>query len=263
MKIVDCINQVPAPDLWIKLTADEKGIDFSDLTYVVNPYDEFAVEEALRIKEKNTGSNVLVVSMGTAKTIDAIRSCLALGADDAVHLKDDLFEGADANTTAFLLGEAIKKRGFDLILCGKQAVDDDNASVGIMLAEILNIPHIAVITKLEISADGKSAVAHREIEGAVEVIECPLPAVFTCQKGLNEPRYASLTNVMKAKKKPVEEIDKVKLAIADTSFSAKESSKAKVIKYSRPPKRSAGKIIPSENKEVAIQELIKVLTPII
>ena len=259
MRIVTCVKQVLATDIMIRPTDDGKRVDPESLKFIVNPYDEFAVEEALRIKEKIPGCNITVISMGDAETIEAIRNCLALGADDAVHLKDDCFEGADANTKAFILSESIKKHGYDLILCGKQSVDDDNASVGIMLAEMLNIPHVAVIIKLEISEDGKSAIAHREAEGCVEIIECSLPAVFTCQKGLNIPRFLSLANVMKARRKRIEQIDKAQLQIPYESFSAKEYSKARIIKYYSPPKRESVKIIPSDDKYSAAQELARIL----
>ncbi|HHT9126794.1 MAG TPA: electron transfer flavoprotein subunit beta/FixA family protein [Candidatus Brocadiia bacterium] len=273
MNIVVCVKQVPSTEAQIKIDSSGTGIDTSNLTYVVNPYDEFAVEEALRIKESLPaisgaglgGGKVTIISMGPDRATEAIRSCLAMGADDAVHIKGDFspkdviargeapkqsqFEGIDSYTTALILSEAIKRIPYDIILCGKQAVDDDNGAVGIELAELLNIPHVAVINKLEIDANARKAIAHRQIEGGIEVVECTLPAAFTCQKGLNEPRYATLPGIMKAKQKPCETI-----VVGATG----RSPLLRLAKLELPPQRKAGKIIGGEPQEVA-KELVRSL----
>jgi electron transfer flavoprotein beta subunit len=218
----------------------------------MNPYDEFAVEEALKIKEKSGGS-VTVVCLGPQRATEAIRTGLAMGADKGVHLNDDAFEGADSYSTAKALAAAIKPLSYDLILAGKQAVDEDNAQVFAALAELLDISHVSVVTQLDVADDGKSAVAQREIEGgAKEVIQVSLPAVIACQKGLNEPRYASLPGIMKAKKKPIDVVD-----LGASGLSADEAgaqgAKVKNQKFSLPPEREAGKVLEGEPEEVAAQ----------
>lgn len=178
---------------------------------MINPFDEYAVEEAIRIKEGLGKGAVTVVSLGPESTKETLMGALAMGADRALHIIGETHLGVDSYLTAFLLSQAIKGRPFDVILCGKEAVDDQNGAVGIQLAELLNIPHAAVITKLHVDAAGK-ATAHRQIEGGTEILECTLPALFTCQKGLNEPRYPSLPGIMKAKKKPYETVSVTDIA---------------------------------------------------
>jgi electron transfer flavoprotein beta subunit len=207
VKIVVCIKQVPATESKLTILPDGTDIDRTGLTAIVNPYDEFAVEEALQIKERLGAGDVTVLSMrphALQKTEDALRTCLAMGADKAVLLSDPAFEGGDGFSTSVALAAALRRLGCDLLLFGKQAVDDDAAAVGIQVAELLGMPHVAVVNKLDIRPESRTILAHRQIEGAVEVVEAPLPAVITCQKGLNEPRYPSLPGIMKAKQKPLE-----------------------------------------------------------
>ena len=164
MNVIVCMKRVPDTEALIKIKSDGSGIVTDDIKYVMDPYCEFAVEEALKIKEK-FGGQAILVTMGPQRAVEALRTGLAMGADRSIHLNDPAFEGADGFTTAKTLAEAIKKETFDLILCGKQAVDDDMAQVGPSLAELLNLPHVTLITKLEISADQKKAKVEREIEG--------------------------------------------------------------------------------------------------
>ena len=252
MNILVCMKQVPDTEAKIQINPSASGIVTEGIKYVMNPYDEFAVEEALRIKEK-LGGAVTIVCMGPSRATESIRTALAMGADKGVHLNDPAFEGADSYATAKALSVAIKKLQCDLILVGKQAVDLDNAQVYAALAEMLNVPHVSIVTKLEIAADGKSAVAEREIEGgAKEVVQVTLPAVIAAQKGLNEPRYASLPGIMKAKKKPIDNVD-----LAGSGLSANEAgekgSKLKITKYSMPPERQAGKRFEGEPEDVTGQ----------
>ncbi|UCD56070.1 MAG: electron transfer flavoprotein subunit beta/FixA family protein, partial [Candidatus Hydrogenedentota bacterium] len=195
MKIIVLMKQVPDTETKVQVKPGETTISTEGVTYVINPYDEFAIEEALKIKDAKGEGEVALVSLGWDKAAEALRTGLAMGADKAVHLNDPAFLGGDACSVAVALSKALKKMEYDLILCGKQAIDYDNHQVGVRVAELLEIPHVAVVTKLELQ-DGKAA-AHREVEGGTEVIETPLPAVITCQKGLNEPRYASLKGIMK------------------------------------------------------------------
>ena len=173
MKILVCVKQVPATDSRIKPAADGAGIDPAGLEYVINPYDEIAIEEALRIREK-LGGEVVAVGIGGARAEEGLRTCLALGVDRACILKDDGVSLLDACQVASHLAAIIRTESPDLVLMGKQAVDDDQMAVPSMLAEFLDWPQATVVIKLVIAADGKSATADREIEGAVEVVTLPL-----------------------------------------------------------------------------------------
>ena len=257
MNIIVCMKQVPDTESKIKIAPDGNGIDTEGIKYVMNPFDEYAVEEALKIKEK-LGGSVTIVCMGPDRATEAIRTALAMGADKGVHLNDPAFEGSDSLGTAKLLAKAIGTLDYDLILCGKQAVDEDNAQVYAALAELLNIPHVSVVTNLEIGEDGKSAVAQREVEGgAKEIVEASLPAVIAAQKGLNEPRYASLPGIMKAKKKTIDKLD-----LAAVDFGADEvgiaGSKVKNSDYTLPPERAAGKVLEGEVEEIT-PEVVRLL----
>ncbi|MCX5909088.1 MAG: electron transfer flavoprotein subunit beta/FixA family protein [Deltaproteobacteria bacterium] len=256
MNVIVCLKQVPDTESLIKIKPDGSGIGTDDIKYVMNPFCEIAVEEALRIKEKSGGQAILV-TMGPQKAVEALRTGLAMGADRSIHLNDPAFEGGDGFATAKALAEVIQKETYDLILCGKQAVDDDMAQVGQSLAEFLNLPHVTLITKLEISADKKKAKVQREVEGGREVIEVNLPAVFTCQKGLNEPRYASLPGIMKAKKKEVKLINLAILGLPADQVGA-AGSKTKILKYLPPSSRSPGKMVSGEIADAA-KQLVKLL----
>jgi len=257
VNIIVCMKQVPDTETKIKILPDATGIDAEGVKFVMNPYDEFAVEEALLIKEK-FGGEVVIVCLGPDRSTEAIRTALAMGADRGVHLNDAAFEGSDSYVTAKLLAKAIGETEYDIILMGKQAVDNDNSQVYAALAEFLDIPHASVVTNLEMAEDGKSAVATREIEGgAKELIEIQLPAVIAATKGLNEPRYASLPGIMKAKRKEIKVLD-----LAAVGFEAgqvgTDGSKVKMSGFSLPPEREAGKTIEGEPEEQAA-ELVKLL----
>ncbi len=252
MNIIVCMKQVPDTAARITVSGDGKGIETGDLSYVVNPYDEYGVEEALKVKEK-LGGEVVVISLGPDRATEAIRTCLAMGADRAIHLKDEAFEGADPFMTAKALAAVISGMEFDLIFCGKQAVDDNAAFVGPALAEFLGIPQATVITKLTPAEDGKTITVEREVEGGKEALEVPLPALVTTQKGLNEPRYASLPGIMKAKKKEIKIVDAAALGSGDAL-----AAKVKAQSWSSPPERKAGKKIPGEPAD-AVKELVRML----
>lgn len=252
MNILVCMKQVPDTETKIKINPQGTGIVTEGIKYVMNPYDEYAVEEALKLKEK-FGGTVTIVCMGPARATESIRTALAMGADDAVHLNDPAFEGSDSLTTANILAKAIKDLKYDLILTGKQAVDFDCACVFGCLAEILDLPYASVVTGLEVSADQKSATVKRETEGGIqEIIQINLPAVIAAQKGLNEPRYASLPGIMKAKKKPIKEINLATLGM-DANEVGEKGSKLKTMNFSLPPERKAGKKIEGEPKEAVAQ----------
>jgi electron transfer flavoprotein beta subunit len=248
MNIVVCMKHVPDTESKIRVKGDGSGIATEGLNFVVNPYDEFAVEEAIRIKERTPGSKVVVVSIGPEDATKSIRTCLAMGADDAVHILDTDFQRFDGVATAALLAAALKDIPFDLIICGKQAVDDDCAQVGPALAEYLGMPNVSVVTKLEVAADAKKITVEREIEGAKEVVECMLPALVTAQKGLNEPRYPSLPAIMKAKKMTIKTVPAAELAAGPAG-----EAKIEVVKFAEPPGRKAGRVLEGEPKDVVKQ----------
>ena len=243
MKIVVCVKQVPDTEARIKIADDKKSIDYADINWILNPYDEYAVEEALKIKEEKGEGSVTVLSVGPERTVSAIRSALAMGADDAVLVKtEDKY--MDSSAIAKALVETLKDMEYDLILCGKQAVDDDALQIGPMVAELMDLPCATQIAELNIE-DGKAEVK-REIEGGTEVIDISLPAILTAEKGLNEPRYPALRGIMMAKRKNIEEKE---VAIDD--------AKINIINIEYPPSRQAGKIV-GEGAD-AVPELIKLL----
>jgi len=249
VNIVACVKQVPDTEAQIKVKGDGSGIEEGGIKWVMNPYDEFGVEEALRLKEK-FGGDVTIVSVGPARAIETIRTALAMGADKGIHINDPAFNNADAYGTASVLAAAIKGIPYDVIFCGQRAIDDDSGQVGAILAELLDIPQLTIITKVEI--EGKNVKAVKPIEGAQLVIQGTLPCVITAQKGLNEPRYASLPGIMKAKKKPVEVKDGAALGVT-------ADAKAKVVKMTPPPARPPGKIICGDDPAQKAAQLAKLL----
>jgi electron transfer flavoprotein beta subunit len=215
MKIGVLVKQVPDTETKIRIGPDGTDIVREGIKYVMNPYDELAVEQGLKIKEQQGGApEVTVVSLGPASAGETVRTALAMGADRGVHLRDDAFEGGDALATARVLAAALRAENFDVVFTGKMAIDDNASVVPTAVAEMLHMPHVNLVQAFELAADGQSATVRRRIDGGEEVIECALPALFSCEKGLNEPRYASLTGIMKAKKKPIEEKNAAALGLA-------------------------------------------------
>jgi electron transfer flavoprotein beta subunit len=254
VKIAVAVKQVPDTETKIVIAQDGRTIDESNVTLVVNPYDEYALEEALRIKEARGTGEVVVVTVGPEKAAQTLRTCLAVGADRAVHVKDAAADGTDALGLARILAAVMKEIGPDLILTGKYAIGADNQLVGPMLAEMLGLPHVGVVTKLQIG-DG-TLTAEREIEGALEVLSSSLPCVITAQKGLNEPRYASLKGIMAAKKKPVDERTLASLGLD----AAKVAPRLVWEKLELPPRKAGGKILKGEEDPAgAARELVRLL----
>lgn len=250
MNILACIKQVPDTETKVKLNPDQTGIDAAGIKWIISPYDELAIEEALRLKEKNPGSTVTVVSAGPARVTDAIRTALAMGADNGVLV--ELPETADNNMAAKALSGAIKKEGqFDIVFTGKEAIDDGAAQVSQLMAEYLEVPSLTVVLNIEYS--GTTLKCKREIEGgAFEILEASMPLVIAAQKGLNEPRYASLPNIMKAKKK---EIKTYKMADVGVSES---DQKIKYKNLQLPPPKQAGKKL-AGTPEAQAKELVRLL----
>ena len=256
MNILVCVKQVPDTAIAIRLDAEQKSIDRSELTYVVNPFDEYAIEAGLQLKEKY-GGEVTLVTMGPDRADEALRTGLAMGADKGVHISDPALEGSDTLVTAKVLAAAIKALPFDIVLCGKVATDDNTGQVGPALAELLGIPHISGATTLEVDDAAKKATATREVEGGFMRMEVPIPAVITAEKDLNAPRYPSLPGIMKAKAKPVDKKDVASLGM-DPSSVGLAGSKIQPMGMSLPPKREAGRIIEGDAEEAA-KELARLL----
>jgi len=251
MKIVVCVKQVPDTEARLKLASDGKAIAEADINWIVSPYDEMAIEEALKLKEAK-GGDVVLVSVGGDRVQAALRNGLAMGADSAIHLKDPLFEGLDSRGIAWALAAAIKPLGPDLILTGQTGVGTDDSQVPGMLAEILDLPQVTMAVKIEIT-DSKATVK-REVEGASETWETTLPAVISAQKGLNEPRYASLKGIMAAKKKPIQTMD-----AATAGLKAEDlAPKTRIVAMELPPTRSTVKMIEGD-PDTQVKELLRIL----
>jgi len=255
MELVVLVKQVPDTESLIEIAGDGVSIKTQDIKWVMNPYDELAVEEALQIREAQGGS-VTVVSMGPQKAVETIRTALAMGADKGVHINDPAAEGSDALATAKILSAALKEIPFDLIIAGHRAVDEDNFQVASAVAEYLGIPQVSMVVKAEL-LDGKIR-CHRTIEGGTVVVEAGLPALFTTQRGLNEPRYASLPGIMKAKKKPVDVKTIADLGI-DPSTVGQASRKVKIKGMKLPPERQAVRMIDGESSQEKAAALVRVL----
>ncbi|MGD9681478.1 MAG: electron transfer flavoprotein subunit beta [Candidatus Obscuribacterales bacterium] len=235
MKIAVCVKSVPDTETNIKIAADKKNIDLNGVRFITSPYDEFAVEEALKLKEKHGGETV-VISAGGAEVTDVLRDCLARGIDTAIHINDPELQWLDPLSTGKVLAAAIKDGGYDIILCGQQGVGGDNNQVPAILAELLDLPQATVVVKLEV--DGGNFKAEREIEGAHEFVEGPLPAVISAQKGLNEPRYPSIKGVMAARRKTIETKDAEALGVK-----GQITRLVSVKSMDMPPERPQGKKI--------------------
>ena len=250
MNIVVYIKQTFDTEAKIVLDANGK-IDANGVNLIINPYDEFAIEEGIRLKEK-LGGEVTVVTLGGARAQEAVRTALAMGVDKGVVVSDPVLETTDEWANAEILAKAVAQIPYDIILAGRIAIDDGASQIAVRLAEALNIPSVSSVLKLD--ASGTHVVATREIDGGTKILEVPLPAVVTAQKGLNEPRYPSVAGIMKAKKKPLKT-----LTLADLGLTAADlAPKMTVGKFTLPDARKGGIRIPGEAAQAA-QELVKLL----
>ena len=250
MNIYVCIKQVPDTETKIKLNAGSSGIDTAGIKWIMSTFDEFAVEEGLRLKEKNAGSTVTVVSAGPARVTETIRTALAMGADNGIHV--EIPETADNHLTAKALAGVLKKEAkVDVIFTGKEAIDDGGSQVSQLLAQNLGLPAGTVV--LNVQYGSGSLLCKREVEGGIfEIIELPLPAVVAAQKGLNEPRYASLPNIMKAKKKEIKALKMTDIGVAESD------QKVRYKNFQLPPPKQAGKKI-SGDPATQAKELARLL----
>ncbi|NIM58508.1 MAG: electron transfer flavoprotein subunit beta [Candidatus Aminicenantes bacterium] len=253
MNIVVFVKRIPDTESKIRINHETGTIIEEGLNFVLNPYDEFAVEEALRLREAG-GGKVTVLSVGGEESLVILKKCLAMGADEAFLLKDNTPETYDGLRMAKIIVRALEKKfsDYNLLFFGKQSVGADNAQVPSMVAEFLGLPQVNVVTKLEI--EGTKGTAHREIEGALEKVSFSLPAVISAQKGLNEPRYETLKGIMMAKKKEIP-----MLTFEDLELNEEDIAPLlEVTKMESPPPRQAGKVI-QEEPEAAAKKMVEYL----
>jgi electron transfer flavoprotein beta subunit len=253
LKIAVCVKAVPDTETKIAIAADKKNIDYTGVRFITSPYDEFAIEEALKQKEKH-GGDTTVIALGGAECTDVLRDSLARGIDSAVHLNDADFANLDTLSTAKVLAAAIKDGGYDLVLCGHQGAGGDNSQVPSMLAELLSCAQTTMVLKLEV--EGTTFKAEREIEGAHESVEGTLPAVISCQKGLNEPRYPGIKGVMAARRKEIAVKDATALGVKGTVGAA--NVKVRIKEMMLPPDRPQGRKIEGD-VDSQVKELVSLL----
>lgn len=259
MRIIVCIKQVPDTEelARVRVNPETNTLIREGVPSIINPFDENAIEEALRIKEKK-GAEVTVLSMGPPQAEEALKKALAMGVDKAILLSDKNLAGADTLATSYTLAMAIKKIGdFDLILCGKQSIEGDTAQVGPGLAEWLNVPQLTYVRKLEI--DGNKIRAERVLEDSFEVVEASLPALVTVTKEINDPRYPSLRGLLKAKKERIAIWSSDDLPIERKKVGM-DGSPTQVIKIFTPQPPQKGEILSGETSQVVdrlIEEIKK------
>jgi len=251
MKIGVLLKQVPDTETKIKLKSGNKGFEEEGIKWIINPYDEFAVEEALKLKEKTGGGEVVIVTAGHPRAVESMRQALAMGADRGIRI-DTTGAHLDIYSTSSLLASVVTEEKFDIVFAGKQAVDDDCAAVVQFVAEIAGIPHVSPIETFNINSDNKHAVVQRPLAGGTkEMVEIELPCVLGCEKGLNTPRYATLPGIMKAKSKPIAE----KKA---SDILKGNGVNVSMLGWGLPPERTGGKKVDGE-PEIVSEQLIKFL----
>ncbi|MCX7997979.1 MAG: electron transfer flavoprotein subunit beta/FixA family protein [Leptospiraceae bacterium] len=246
MKVVVLVKQVPDTETSIKL--GDKTINETGIKWIISPYDEFAIEEGIKLREKN-GGEVIAITVGPDRTQEALRTAYAMGVDKAIHIKVDNFNTFDVSYTAELLANCIKTLSPDLVISGKQSIDTDSSQVGVQVAEFLGWGHVAMATKLEVN--GSTAKLTKEIEGGTAEVEVNLPFVLTAQKGLNEPRYPSLKGIMTAKKKPIE--------VKTPADFGNPTPKIEIVSLEPPPPRIPGRKLDAADADGFAQQLVKAL----
>ena len=250
MKILVSVKRVVDYNVKIKIKSDNSGVDLENVKMAMNPFDEIAVEEAVRLKEKNICKEIIAISIGSQKSEETIRTALAMGADKGILVETN--EDMQPLEVAKILNEIVKKNNPDLVLMGKQAIDDDSNQTGQMLASLLSYPQGTFASEIKIG-EGKISVT-REVDGGLQTVSLNLPAVVTTDLRLNEPRYASLPNIMKAKKKPLDTLTPEELGVD-------ASPRTEILKVSPPPERAAGVIVESVDELVdKLKNEAKVIT---
>lgn len=252
MKILVLIKETPDTETKINIADDGMSIDHSNTKFIINPYDEYAIEEALRIKEATQDTEVVVATFGSPTSKEHLVKAMAMGADRAVLINNQSHEMYDSLATAKVLSKLIQREEANLVLCGKQAIDDDNMHVGSMVAELLGWPHVNVANKVSVEEAG--TIVEREVEGGrVEVYNMKLPCVIGANKALNSPRYTSLPGIMKAKKKPFEMITPGDLGIDSLT----NKVQLKGIHY--PPEKPPGKVFNDGNIANMVDQVVNLL----
>lgn len=253
MKIVACVRQTPDTETLVKIASDGTSIQTDGVKYVLGPYDEYSLEAAVQLKEKQ-GGDVTAVSVGPSKVAEALRHCLAVGADSAVHISTEGNETDDALVLAKALAAQIKKMEYDLVFTSTKGADSDRGAVGPMLAQLLGVPYVGLVGEIEV--EGDSVICARDVEGGIrEKFKVKLPAVICGQKGVRgEPRYASLMQIMKAKKKKIESTD---LGALGVDVGANTHLVLEKLEY--PPERPPGRIIEGDSIDAKIDELVRLL----
>jgi len=254
VNIAVCVKQVPSTETKIRINTQTGFVDPTEIEWVINPYDEYALETALRLREKVGTGTITAVSLGPERVKVALRTALAMGADEAVQLTAPEFDGIDALAAGRLLAAAVRRQPFDLVLCGKQAVDDDLAVVPPAIAHFLGVPHVSVVAELAADFAAGSVVARREIEGATEVVHAPLPCLVTIQKGSYEPRYPTLKGMMASKKKEIPVLTAAELGIDPVLLTRRLA----YLEDRLPPGRKPGRVLEGEPEQV-VPELVRLL----
>jgi electron transfer flavoprotein beta subunit len=256
MNIVVLAKQVPDAEAAIEIRGGGERLEIEQ-KFAMNLFDEFALEEALRIRER-LGGRVKVITLGSGKATEALRTGIAMGADEALLLDHEAFLGGDGYTTALALARAISREACDIILCGKQAVDDDRGEVGPMVAQFLGLPHVGAVVKLDIA--GGSATAESVTDSGRALVEVALPAVFAVQKGLNEPRVPLIAGVMKAMRAQIPRLTPEDLGLSGDQVGP-GGSKVRIARYLEPKKRPKVRLIAGEPREAAA-EIVRILVDV-
>lgn len=260
MNIIVLMKQVPDTEAPVEIAESKDRLDTEDLKWAINPYDEYALEEALLIKESRDDVTVTVVCVGPNRISEAIRVAYAMGVDEAIHINDEIdedqFAAVDAYTTSKILAKVLENTPYDLIIAGNRAVDDDNYQVPAFVSKMLGIPMISLVVSQKI--EGDAIVCEQSIDGGTAVVKAMLPAIITAQKGLNEPRYPAFRAIMKAKKRKVDERDIEELGF-ETDDLGINGAKVKIRSLSYPPERGAGKTISGNSVGDKAMELVKLL----
>ncbi len=253
MNLVVCLKQVFSTEAKIRISPDGKAVSDEGVEWVMSPYDEYALEEAIRIKEATGAGTIIAITIGPDRCTPMLRSALALGADRALHLKDPMFDSVDALGVARALAAAIRRNPYDMVLFGRMGVGMDQGVIPAMVAELLGAPMAGLVVKITVDAGKVRCV--REIDGGSEVVEMALPAVVTAQKGLNEPRIANLKGIMAAKKKPLD-----LLTAADLGLAAPDLQDVRLVheSYELPAPRTAARLLQGDPADTA-RQLVQIL----
>ena len=255
MKILVLLKQTPDTEAQIKISPDAKSLDSTGVKYIINPYDEYAIEEALNLKKKAGTGEVVLLSFSDNSVKERMLKGLAMGADKAIQVKNEGLETSDSLLVSEVLTAAIKEENPDIVFCGKQGIDDDNMHVPVMTAELLGFPHVNVVNKIDY-ADLKTLTVSREVEGGqVETFQVTLPCVIGAHKSLNTPRYASLPGIMKAKKKPFIQKNVSDLGLNEENL--KKNQQTSVDSYALPPKKPEGKVFKDESIEAMVEKVVE------